>query len=119
MMHAFKLTTGTDNASHVAEGTVELDTTTDVVAVHFKESPSHSSFNWHDAPESQYVLTLTGTLEFTTRDGETFVLTPGDVLVATDTAGSGHRWRLIDDQPWRHCYVVLKPSARDLFLAKP
>jgi len=23
-----------------------------------------------------------------------------DVLVAADTAGSGHRWRLIDDQPW-------------------
>jgi quercetin dioxygenase-like cupin family protein len=119
MMHAFKLTTGPDNASHVAEGTLALDARTEVVAVHFKESPPHSSFDWHDAPETQYVLTLTGKLEFTTRDGETFMLAPGDVLVATDTMGSGHRWRLIDDQPWRRCYVVLKPGARDLFLSKP
>ena len=119
MMHAFKLGTGPNNASHVVEGTVGLDARTDVVAVHFKESLPHSSFDWHDAPETQYVLTLSGTLEFTTRDGETFVLAPGDVLVAADTAGSGHRWRLIDDQPWRRCYVVLKPGAPDLFSPKP
>ncbi|MGA3061676.1 MAG: cupin domain-containing protein [Methylocystis sp.] len=118
MMRAFKLTTGPDDASHVAEGTVALGASTDVVAVHFKESPPHSSFDWHAAPERQYVLTLTGTLEFTTRDGETFVLAPGDVLVAMDTTGSGHRWRLIDDDPWRRCYVVLKPGANDLFVPK-
>ena len=60
-----------------------------------------------------------GTLEFTTRDGETFMLRPGDVLVATDDIGSGHKWRLIDDQPWRRAYVVLKPGARDLFVPNP
>jgi hypothetical protein len=32
----------------------------------------------------QYVITLSGTLEFTTRDGETFVLRPGEVLLAAD-----------------------------------
>ena len=64
------------------------------------------------------MITLSGTLEFTTRDGETFVVRPGDVLVATDHVGSGHKWRLIDDQPWRRAYVVLKPGARDSFKAK-
>ena len=44
---------------------------------------------------------------------------PGDVLVATDTAGTGHKWRLIDDEPWRRCYVVLRSGAPDLFVAKP
>jgi hypothetical protein len=38
--------------------------------------------------------------------------------VATDTTGTGHKWRLIDDQPWRRCYVVLRPGAPDLFVAK-
>ena len=118
MLHAFKLFTGPDNASHVAEGTVAENDRTDVVAIHFKETPAHSSFDWHEAPEPQYVITLSGTLEFTTRDGETFVLRPGDVLVAMDDVGSGHKWRLIDDQPWRRAYVVLKPGARDLFVAK-
>ena len=50
MLHAFKLYTGTDNASHVVEGTVAENDRTDVVAIHFKETPPHSSFDWHDAP---------------------------------------------------------------------
>ena len=65
------------------------------------------------------MITLAGTLEFTTRDGEHFVVRPGDVLVAEDNAGSGHKWRLIDDQPWRRAYVVLKTGARDSFVPKP
>lgn len=115
-LHACKLYTGTDNASHVIEGALKLDQRTDVVAVHFKESPPHSSFDWHDAPKDQYVITLMGTLELITRDGERFVLRPGDVLVAKDSAGTGHKWRLIDDQPWRRTYVILKRQANDLFV---
>jgi quercetin dioxygenase-like cupin family protein len=113
MLHAFKLYTGPDNASHVIEGSVAENDRTDVVAIHLKETPAHSSFDWHDAPERQFVITLSGTLEFTT-----FVVRPGDVLVAEDDIGSGHKWRLIDDQPWRRAYVVLKPGARDLFVPK-
>ena len=119
MLHAFKLYTGPDNASHVAEGSVADNDRTDVVAIQFKESPPHSSLDWHDAPERQYVITLAGTLEFTTRDGEHFILRPGDVLVAEDDIGSGHKWRLIDDEPWRRAYVVLAPGAPDSFVPKP
>jgi quercetin dioxygenase-like cupin family protein len=71
-----------------------------------------------DAPEKQFVITLSGTLEFVTPDGEKFVVRPGDVLLAEDNAGAGHEWRLIDDQPWRRAYVVLKPGAKDSFVAK-
>jgi quercetin dioxygenase-like cupin family protein len=119
VVHAARVHTGPDNASHVLEGTVVENDRTDVVAIHFKETPAHSSFEWHNDPEPQYVITLSGTLEFTTRDGETFVVRPGDVLVATDHVGSGHKWRLIDDQPWRRAYVVLKPGGRDSFVPKP
>lgn len=118
MLHAFKLYTGPDNASHVAEGSLTPNDRTDVASIYFKESLPHSSLDWHDAPEMQYVITLSGTLEFTTRDGETFILRPGDVLVAEDNVGTGHEWRLIDDQPWRRVYVVLKPTAPDLFQPK-
>jgi quercetin dioxygenase-like cupin family protein len=117
-IRAFKLYTGRDNESHVLEGTVAEKDRTDVVAIHFKETPAHSSYDWHNDPEPQFVITLSGTLEFTTRGGETFVLRPGDVLLAEDNTGSGHKWRLIDDQPWRRAYVVLKPGAKDSFVAK-
>jgi quercetin dioxygenase-like cupin family protein len=118
-VRAYKLYTGPDNASHVVKGTINQNDRTDVVAVHFKETPAHSSLDWHKDPEPQFVITLSGTLEFTTRGGETFVLRPGDVLLAEDNVGSGHKWRLIDDQPWRRAYVVLKPGAKDSFVPDP
>jgi quercetin dioxygenase-like cupin family protein len=117
-IRAFKLYTGSDNASHVLEGTIDEKARTDVVAIHFKETPAHSSYDWHPDPEPQYVITLSGTLEFTTPSGETFVLRPGDVLLAEDNIGTGHKWRLIDDQPWRRAYIVLKPGFKDSFVPK-
>ena len=117
-MHAFKLYTAEDNASHLLEGTLTLGRHADVNAVHFEESPPHSNLDCHDAPASQYVITLAGTLEFTTRDGETFIIRPGDVLVATDNVGSGHKWRLIGDAPWWRCYVVMETGVEELFAAK-
>lgn len=108
MIRAVELSTGADGASHVTETTVPLDHLIGATAVRFEESPPHSALDWHDAPQRQYVVTLSGTLEFRTRDGETFVLHPGEVLMADDTAGTGHKWRLIDDQPWRRLYAILE-----------
>ena len=51
-----------------------------------------------------------------TRGGETFTLHPGEVLVAEDNTGTGHRWHMVDDQPWRRGYVVLKQGAPDSFI---
>jgi quercetin dioxygenase-like cupin family protein len=57
------------------------------------------------------VITLSGRLEFETRAGKRQIVEPGDILLAEDTSGGGHRWRLIDDQPWRRAYVALERSA--------
>jgi quercetin dioxygenase-like cupin family protein len=114
-MRLVRLYSGDDGESHVEETTLPLavvgrDRATPwqaVTNVRFAESPPGSELAWHTAPQRQYVITLSGTLEFTTRGGETFTLTPGDVLLAEDTAGGGHRWKLVDDQPWRRVYVQL------------
>jgi hypothetical protein len=55
------------------------------------------------------VVTLSGTSS-SSRASAIFRLAPGDVLLAEDTAGGGHRWRLIDDEPWRRVYIEL-PAA--------
>ncbi len=57
------------------------------------------------------MITLSGRLEFETRAGTTPVIGPGHSLLAEDTTGGGHRWRLIDDQPWRRAYVHGPPAA--------
>ena len=111
MIRCIHLFTGADGQSHVEDTTIPLGLVQAATAVHFEETAAGSALDWHTAPHVQYVITLSGTLEFTTRDGETFVLHPGDVLLAADTTGSGHRWRLIDDQPWRRLYVELSQPA--------
>jgi len=52
-----------------------------------------------------------GTLEFQTKSGATFTIRPGDILLAQDNTGSGHKWRLIGDDPWRRAYVVYQNGA--------
>ena len=119
MIRCVRIWTGDDGNSHFEEGVIDLEpgqrgdmlsgrmaTTT----ISFQETASGGAFAWHTAPVRQLVITLSGTLDFQTREGEHFLIRPGDILFAEDTVGSGHSWRLTDDQPWRRAYVVLQPG---------
>lgn len=117
-IHAFRLYTGPDNNSHVEEGIVTQGVSTSLSGIHFKTTAPHSAYGWHNDPEPQYVLTLTGTLKFSTKTGETFVLRPGDVLIAEDHVGTGHDWRMLGDQPWTRAYAVITPGAKTAFVPK-
>ena len=120
MIRCIRLWTGEDGNSHFEEGRIQLEhgATADLLSgkvpattVSFQETPVGGTFEWHDAPVRQLVITLSGTLDFVTRGGQHFELAPGDVLLAEDTAGTGHAWKLVDDNPWRRIYVVLGQGA--------
>jgi len=120
MIRCVRIWTGDDNNSLFEEGVIDLDRgphgdiltgKLPVTTVSFQETGSGGKLDWHTAPVRQLVVTLSGTLDFDTRSGEHFMLRPGDILLAEDTAGGGHSWKLIDDQPWRRAYVVLAPGA--------
>jgi quercetin dioxygenase-like cupin family protein len=91
---------------------------TATTSISFQETQPGGAFAWHDAPARQFVITLRGTLEFQTHKGEHFTIRPGDVLLAEDTTGSGHSWRLVDDDPWQRIYVILAPGVTVPFVAK-
>jgi quercetin dioxygenase-like cupin family protein len=120
MIRCVRLWTGPDGDSHFRDGrlVIEPGRNNDLVSaamaatcVTVEETAGGGSLAWHTAPVRQLVVTLCGTLVFTTRDGEDFTLRPGDVLLAEDTAGSGHQWRLEGSDPWRRMYVVLADGA--------
>ncbi|HBZ97230.1 MAG: hypothetical protein CMJ41_07530 [Phycisphaerae bacterium] len=115
-----RLYTGEDGESHFETTTMDMHAHGDVVTmsdlmdcheVQFAETSSGGGYDWHTAPRRQFVITLSGTLEFENRAGDTQLIKPGDILLAEDTTGGGHKWRLVDDQPWRRCYVHLEPDA--------
>lgn len=116
MIKGYKLYTGSDGKSHFEAGSIHDVSEDEVRRIHFKETAPHSVYDWHNAPEEQYVITLRGTLEFTMPDGSSFILRPGDVLIALDTTGAGHKWRMLGDDPWHRAYVVLKAGPVKLFV---
>jgi hypothetical protein len=128
VIRCVRIWTGADHDSYFEEGVIDLPKgergdmlsgLAQVKSISFRETRAGGAFEWHDAPARQFVMTLSGTLDFETRGGQHFTLRPGDVLLAEDTTGSGHRWRLIDDEPWRRAYVILEDGADALFVATP
>lgn len=126
MIRCVRIWTGSDGNSHFKDGRIDLPTgergdvlsvLSEAASISFRETRAGGAFEWHDAPNRQLVITLSGTLDFQTRQGKHFTIRPGDILLAEDTTGSGHSWRLVDDQPWRRAYVILAPGASVPFIA--
>ena len=74
-------------------------------SVRLAETESGGVYDWHPAPRKQVVVTLTGSIEFTFGNGEVLLINPGDVFLAADVEGRGHKWRIVGDVPWRRLYV--------------
>lgn len=126
MIRCIRLWTGDDQNSHFQEGWIDLGSgvrgdlmsgTMPVTSVSFQETVPGGTFAWHTAPARQFVITLSGTLDFQTRSNQHFILKPGTILLAEDTAGGGHSWKLVDGEPWRRVYVVLAHGAHVPFKA--
>ncbi len=127
MIRCVRIWTGADGESYFEEGLIDmaggargdlLSGKTGVTSISFQETKSGGTFAWHDAPTRQFVITLSGKLDFQTRKGEHFIINPGDILLAEDTTGGGHSWRLVDDEPWRRVYVILAPGVSVPFVAQ-
>ena len=127
MIPCIRLWTGKDAQSHFEQGHIDLapgqhgdllSGKMPATTVSFEETARGGTLDWHTAPVRQLVITLSGTLNFQTRAGQHFILKPGVILLAEDTAGGGHSWRLVDAEPWRRVYVVLGEGAQVPFKAE-
>jgi hypothetical protein len=115
MIRCVRLWTGGDGNSHFAEGIIEFESGPrgdflsgkfSITSVSIQETKPDSHIRWHTDAARQLVITLGGTPEFSTHNG-VFRLGVGDVLFTEENGGTGHDWRLLDEQPWKRLYAVL------------
>lgn len=115
-MRAFRIQNDTLGKSYFEEGV--LPEHFNLKSDHFFIATSIENYQkrQHPAPRYQYVVTLKGKLEFTTSDNKSFILEPGIVLIAKDTEGEGHSWKLLDGEEWHRIYIVPNQDADDGFI---
>ena len=97
-MKITRIYTGDDNESHFEDLDIPLkegpygsiSRFVDVKGVAFRETPAGGSLDFHNAPQRQFVITLTGSVEIECGDGAKRQLDAGDILLADDTTGHGH-----------------------------
>ena len=115
-MKITRLFTGTDDRSHFEEIDVPFEPRGDFGvftlpepsrAVFFREIPPGWVYAWHTVVCREFVVTLSGKAEIETGGGEKRVFRKGDVLLAEDTTGQGHRTRVIGRNVWRQIFVTL------------
>lgn len=63
----------------------------------FRQSRVGDFFNWHVAPQTQYIVYLSGKVELQASGGQTKVFKQGDILLANDTEGKGHITKVIEE----------------------
>ena len=56
----------------------------------FRETLPDNSLDWHPAPRRQYIVNLEAGVKITASDGESRVISTGEVILVEDTTGKGH-----------------------------
>jgi hypothetical protein len=75
----------------------------------FRESAGDSDHDWHCAPQRQLIVLLDGEIEVEVTSGEKRRFRGGDVVLAEDTTGTGHRTRTVSSGPRRSLFIPMLP----------
>ena len=111
-----RLYTGADQQSHFEDFDVALDdhglighlsARHPVTSLIFRHTGGDYDYQWHNAPERQYIVILAGGLDVEIGDGSRRVFGPGDILLAEDTTGQGHISRAVNGEPRRSLFITI------------
>ena len=73
----------------------------------FRETEEDYNYDWHNPSRRQYMITL-GPVEIEASDGEKRILDTGNILLAEDVTGKGHRSRAVNGQKRKSVFVTLE-----------
>jgi hypothetical protein len=78
-----------------------------VTGIIFREVEPSYDWNFHPAPQKQYIVLLDGEIEIETSLGEKRIFTAGEVLLVEDTTGKGHKTRNLRPEKRKSIFVTL------------
>jgi len=116
-MQVTRIYTGDDGQSHFEDVEIDLHPggmaglLSEPVAtrsVIFRQTGSDYDLDFHPAPRRQYVVNLTGRVELEIGSGEKRILNGGEILLAEDTSGQGHKSRAVGDEPRQCLFITLE-----------
>ncbi len=73
----------------------------------FRETTGEYDYDFHNAPARQFVVMLDGQVEIETSLGVKRLFVTGDVLLAEDVKGKGHRSKAVDGKSRKSIFIVL------------
>lgn len=78
-----------------------------VKGIIFREVEPGYDYDFHNAPQKQYIILLDGGIEIETSLGETRKFGVGEVLLVEDTTGKGHRTRNLNPEKRRSVFITI------------
>jgi hypothetical protein len=78
-----------------------------VKSLMFRENEPGYDYDWHTAPERQFIVLLDGVIELEVSDGSRRTFRGGEILLMEDTKGRGHRTRHLEPRERRSLFIVL------------
>lgn len=115
-MTVVRLYTGADGRSHFEDMQVPmndkgkigfLSETVKATGVVFRQTGGNYDYDFHTAPQRQYVVNLEGEVEIEVGDGSKRIFRSGDILLAEDTTGQGHISRAVAGKPRKSLFITL------------
>lgn len=73
----------------------------------FREVEPGYDWNYHNAPERQYIILLDGEIEIETSLNEKRIFKGGDVLLMEDVTGKGHRTKNLKPIKRKSIFITL------------
>ncbi|HZW69320.1 MAG TPA: hypothetical protein VFF57_00540 [Hanamia sp.] len=73
----------------------------------FREVAPSYDYDFHNAPQKQYIILLDGEIEIETSLGDKRIFKSGEVLLVEDTTGKGHKTRNLQPINRKSIFITL------------
>jgi len=115
-MKITRIFSGTDGKSYFEDFEIDLKDNGDIgmlsekiktSGIIFRETSGNYNYDWHNAPQKQYIVMLDGEVEIEISDGTKRIFQTGDIILVEDVNGQGHKSKAVNGKPRKSLFITL------------